>query len=76
MSKVNHKAEGLTHTSVGQRPTYRLLYKNKAVSLAHYALCLCARLTALKFFSISLRRALPYASMCKGFALIECTQYK
>ena len=69
MSKGSHKAESLAHTSVGQRPTYGVRHTIKAESLAHWALRLCARLSALKPFSVSLRRALPYASMCKGFAL-------
>ena len=61
----------------GQRPMYLVRHKTKAVSFVHFGTYLCARLTALKLFRIPLRRALPYASMCKGFALIysilECT---
>ena len=47
------KAEGLAHTSVGQRPTYRQCNVIKAEGLAHYAArrdavaLPCARLTAL-----------------------------
>ena len=41
------RAESPEHTSVGQRPTFGQRNVIKAVSLAHYGGCLCARLSAL-----------------------------
>jgi len=68
-SGMRRKAESLTYTSVGHRPTYGAQRKIKAESLAPFWMGPCARLTALKFLIVPLRRAMPYASMCKGFAL-------
>jgi len=69
------KAESLSHTSVGQgtesrRPTSRGV-KNSRLKALRITGLIMRKGFALESFSIPLRRALPYASMRKGFALGE-----
>ena len=47
MKRLHCVGRSPTSNSVGQRPTYGCHNAIKAVSLAHFRACLCARLTAL-----------------------------
>ena len=62
----HHKANGLAHTRVGQRPTSAA---DNVCRLKAYHPSGDARPTALISMCAPFRRALPYASMCKAFSL-------
>ena len=66
-----HQGEALIHTSVGHRPTIGCDMIFKAVGLVHFwvSFFMCKAFSLDYFFSL-LRRALPYAGMCKTFGLM------
>ena len=68
------KAESLSHTSVGQgtesrRPTKQGREKSRLKAL-HIRKPMMCKAYSLDGMVRTIRRALPYASMCKGFALM------
>jgi len=68
-ARPHPKAESPAHISVGQRPTFGMCHAIKAVSLAHDGRFFMCKAFSLDTSFPLLRRALPYANMCKGFAL-------
>jgi len=71
IGRVRNKAESLSHTSVGQRPTSERTRYPRLKALRIVARCM-RKAFSLGDSLLPLRGALPHASMRKAFGLVGC----